>query len=80
MTTLTFPTSKITPVEDPTESIWSQVAGFARDFEQAAQEATSVDRCRQLHERLVACLQVLNDADNVVRLSWDMRLAKGWDV
>ena len=70
----------IQPVPDTTEHCWNDVAMIARAFEQAAAEATSVDRCRQLHERVLACLQTLNDADDVVRACWDARLAKGEDV
>lgn len=76
---LTFPTSKITPVEDATERIWNQVAGFAKDFEQAAYDTTSVGRMVRLHERLIACLQTLNDADDVIRAKRDELLRNGRD-
>lgn len=52
MTTLTFPTSKIPPVQDATEMAWNAVAMLAKDFEQAAIDATNPGRCHQLHERV----------------------------
>lgn len=79
MMPIQFPTVKILPVEDPTERVWHDVAGLARDFEAAAQTATTPGRCAQLHERIYACLQTLNDADKAVCVKWDDLLAKGFD-
>lgn len=72
MSTLTFPTSKIAPVEDQTERAWNQqVAMLAKAFEDAAFGTTNCDRLARLHERLRGCLQTLNDADEIVRARWD---------
>lgn len=79
MTTLTFTPSKITPAEDPTERVWNSVASLAKDFEQAADSTNSVGRCVQLHERALACLQTLNDADELIRAKWDALLQEGLD-
>ena len=79
MTALKFPTAPILPTQDPTEMAWNTVAGIATDFERAAIDATSPGRCAQLHERIYACLQTLNDADDLVRSRWDGLLAKGLD-
>lgn len=72
---LAFPSSKLPPPEDATERIWSAVASFAGDFEQAA-DGASVSRCIQLHERLHACLQTLNDADARIHEQWDAALVQ----
>ena len=65
--------------DDRTELIWRAVAGFAKDFEQAALVATDPGRTHQLHERLLACVQTLNAADDLVRARWDTLLMKGTD-
>lgn len=71
--------TQYTVLNDPTECIWHQVAGCAQQFEAAALEATSPGRCHQLHERLLACVETLQRADDAVRAQWDSLLAQGKD-
>lgn len=79
MPTLLFPESKMAPAEDPTDRAWQDVAMACRALEQAAATATTHERCRQLHERALACLQILVQTQGVISQRWDAVLRKSWE-
>ena len=67
------------PLFDHTEQAFADVARLLGAFEHAAAAATSPARCRQLHERLLACTPAMMRADDDVRARWEALLAKDWE-
>lgn len=61
---LTFPSTRIAPVEDPTERALSRIFEASDDFRDAITDARTVDRAIQLKARLRAANELLTDLEN----------------
>jgi hypothetical protein len=68
----------LVPDVDATETSMHQMVTALKAFDLAI-ETASIDRSRQLHERLFAIAQMVEATDATLRLHWDDLLAKGAD-
>lgn len=74
-----FPASPLLPEADLTDRAVQEVGSIVRDFEHCALATDSIDRLRQLHERLFAIAQLIEAVDGTVKRRWDDLLASGKD-
>ena len=65
MRTLTFPDSRLSPAEDPTERWIYDITLVAKSFEGEIARTTNFDRLAQLRQRLALAVLILTDVEDL---------------